>query len=70
MDKVNDGEKLLLSVRETMTLTGLSRNAVYAACHNGQLPTLKVGKRLWVSRPALLKMLENSRFNPTISVNS
>jgi len=67
MDRFNDGEKLLLSVRETMALTGLSRNAVYSACHRGQLPTLRVGKRLWVSKPALLKLLEESPLNATLA---
>ena len=65
MGKFNEGDKLLLSVRETMALLGLSRNAIYSACHRGQLPVLRVGKRFWISKLALLKLLEEGPLNLT-----
>jgi len=36
---------------------GLGRNASYAAATRGDLPTIKVGGRIFVSIPALERML-------------
>lgn len=43
---------------ETGRLLGLSRNSTYRAVKNGEIPTLRLGSRLLVPVPALLRMLE------------
>ncbi|HEU5003451.1 MAG TPA: helix-turn-helix domain-containing protein [Actinomycetota bacterium] len=47
----------VLSVEETCRLLGLSRSAGYRATSAGELPTIKVGRRLYVPTPALLRLL-------------
>jgi excisionase family DNA binding protein len=36
---------------------GISRNAAYEACSRGEIPTLRIGKRLLVPKAALDRML-------------
>lgn len=57
----NDSEKLTISVSTAGQLLGISRNSAYQAVHNGQIPTIKIGKRLLVPKRALEKMLEVSK---------
>ena len=44
-------------IGEAAKLLGIGRNQAYAAAKNGDLPIIKVGKRLLVSRVALDRML-------------
>lgn len=44
----------------TARLLGLSRNAVYAGIMRGEIPSLKVGKRIVVPVPLLRAMLGDS----------
>jgi excisionase family DNA binding protein len=37
---------------------GLSRDAAYRAARSGQLPTIRIGRRLLVPRAALERMLD------------
>jgi len=43
---------------ETGRILGLSRGATFQAARNGQIPTIRIGRRLLVPRAALAKMLE------------
>lgn len=54
---MNDGERLTLTVSETANLLGLSRNAAYQGVSTGEIPCVKVGKRILIPRLALEKML-------------
>jgi excisionase family DNA binding protein len=45
------------SVEETANILGLSRPTAYAAVKTGDLPSIRVGRRLIVPRYALEKML-------------
>jgi excisionase family DNA binding protein len=47
----------LMSVEDTCRLLGLSRSAGYRAVAAGQIPTMRVGRRLYVPTPRLLNML-------------
>ena len=50
--------RLTMSVPEAwQRYFGLGRNASYAAATRGDLPTIKVGGRIFVSIPALERML-------------
>jgi len=53
--------KLLLSVRDCVPILGVSRNLIYAACHRGELPTLRIGRRLLIPRRALEKLLSEAK---------
>lgn len=50
-------DSLVLTVEEAGALLRLSRNGVYKAVKEGQIPSLRIGKRLLVSRVRLEAML-------------
>ncbi len=56
LDSRWDGRSTL-SVEETAEVLGLSRAAAYAAAKAGDLPVVRVGRRLLVPRFALEKLL-------------
>jgi len=51
------GERLTYSVVETAQLLGLSRNAAYQGVLAGEIPHLRVGRRILIPRAALEKLL-------------
>ncbi len=54
-------EKLTLSVAETAKLLGIGRNSAYEAVSRGEIPVIKLGRRLLVPRLALEKLLANPK---------
>ncbi len=50
-------QRLTLNVPEAGQLLGLGRVASYEAVHRGELPVIKIGKRLLVPLGAVEKML-------------
>ena len=48
-----DKEKLTLTVDETAKCLGIGRNSAYEAIARGEIPVVKVGKRLLVPKAAL-----------------
>ena len=52
-------EKLTISVNEAAKILGISRNAAFAACRNGSIPTLKIGKRILIPKAKLLALINN-----------
>ena len=58
---VETDARLCISVwPDTGRLLGLSKNSTYEAARRGQIPTIRIGKRLLVPRKALLRMLEEA----------
>lgn len=60
---MNKGEKK--DARKTYNLwpevgdiLGLRKNAVYAAAHRGEIPTIRIGGRILVPKAALDRLLE------------
>ena len=53
-------ERLTHTVEEAGKLLGLSRNSAYAAVRTGELPTIRLGKRLLVPRVALERLLASA----------
>ncbi len=47
-----------LTVDETASALGISRNAAYEGVRRGEIPSIRVGRRLLVPRAALERMLE------------
>jgi excisionase family DNA binding protein len=53
-----DEEKLTLTVDEAAAALGIGRTLAYEKCRTGELPSLKIGRRILISRVALQRMLE------------
>ena len=63
---VNDGSKpLVYSVAEAGKRLGLSRGLMYEAIHTGQIPSVKIGRRILVPCIALDRLLEGNETNST-----
>jgi excisionase family DNA binding protein len=41
-------------------LGGLSRNSIYAALRRGDIPSIRIGKRIIIPKAAVERMLENA----------
>jgi excisionase family DNA binding protein len=56
MTKANPNKRTL-SVPQAAELLGIGRNQAYAAAKRGEIPTIKIGKRVLVSVVALERVL-------------
>ena len=56
-----DTEKLTLTVDETAKCLGIGRNSAYEAIARGEIPVIRVGKRLLVPKAALETLLAVGR---------
>jgi excisionase family DNA binding protein len=54
-------DKLTLSVEEAAKLLGIGRNLCYDRVKTGEIPVIKIGRRLLVPRLALEKLLTNPK---------
>ena len=54
-------ENLTMSVEEAAAALNISRGLAYEAARDGRIPTIRIGRRLLVSRRALEKLLEEPR---------
>jgi excisionase family DNA binding protein len=57
---MEDANRLTFTVEQVGSLLGLSRGAAYEAAARGEIPVLRVGRRLLVPKMALMKMLESA----------
>lgn len=55
-------ERLTLTAREVADLLGVSRNSIYEATRTGQVPSIKMGRRILIPRAALTKMLKETGY--------
>lgn len=53
--------KLTLSVEEAAKMLGIGRNLCYDRVKTGEIPAIKIGRRLLVPRRALEKLLEEPK---------
>jgi len=51
------GERLTFTVEETAKLLGIGRQLAYDRVKTGEIPVIKIGRRLLVPRAALEKLL-------------
>jgi excisionase family DNA binding protein len=51
------GERLTLTVEEAATLLGISRAFAYEAVNNGQIPSIRIGRRILIPKAALQRLL-------------
>jgi len=52
-------DRLTFTVDETRRKLGLSRGLIYQAIREGQIPSLRIGRRILIPRAALEKLLAN-----------
>ena len=55
-----DGSNLTLTISETAKLLGLGRNSCYQAARRGDIPTVIIGRRMFVPVAALQRMLSEA----------
>jgi excisionase family DNA binding protein len=55
------GDKLTLTVEEAAKLLGIGRNLCYDRVKTGEIPAIKIGRRLLVPRSALEKLLNDPK---------
>ena len=54
-------DKLTYTVTEAAELLGIGWSAAYEAARSGEIPTIRIGKRILVPLPALKRLLEQDR---------
>jgi excisionase family DNA binding protein len=52
-------ERLTYNVKETARLLGVSKNSCYEAIRRGELPSLRVGRRVLIPRNQLERLLSS-----------
>lgn len=58
---LRNGTRATVTVPEASAILGLSPWVGYQAAQRGEIPTLRIGRRLVVPVPALLRMLDGER---------
>jgi excisionase family DNA binding protein len=53
-------ERQTMSIEEAAKLLGIGRNNAYVAARNGEIPIIRIGKRILVLKEPLKRMLEGS----------
>jgi excisionase family DNA binding protein len=53
--------ELTMSVEEAASALGLSRSLTYQAVQSGEIPSVRVGRRILISRLALDQMLSGAQ---------
>lgn len=53
-------QRLTLTVEEAASALGISRSFAYEAIAKGEIPCIRIGKRILVPKVALAKMLEST----------
>lgn len=52
-------DKLVLNVNDVAKALGLSRNSIYEGVKRGEIPCIRIGKRLLIPRVALERLLSS-----------
>jgi excisionase family DNA binding protein len=52
-----DSTRLTVTVEQAAKMLGIGRSSAYEAAKSGQLPTIRIGRRLVVPRAGLEKLL-------------
>ena len=57
---VDQQEKLVLTVIEAAKILGISRGSTYNAVWRGQIPNIRIGRRIVIPRASLINMLKEA----------
>lgn len=55
---MENDERLTFTVKEAQKLLGLSRALVYQAIGTGEIPSVRIGKRILIPKAALYRLLK------------
>ncbi len=55
-------EPLVFTVEEARHRLGLSRGGCYEAIRRGEIPSIRIGKRILIPKSALLRLLDGSQY--------
>ncbi|MFC1847667.1 helix-turn-helix domain-containing protein [Chloroflexota bacterium] len=55
-----EAERLVLTVEQAAEILGISRPTAYEAIQTGEIPHIRIGRRILVPRAALEKLLANA----------
>ena len=69
MANVDAVERMTLTIPEAARVLGIGRTPAYQAAHSGELPTIRIGRRLLVPRAALDHLLSANARHATESTN-
>jgi excisionase family DNA binding protein len=58
----NQADRKTLTILEAANALGIGRNAAYEAARRGEIPTIRIGKRLLVPLVALERMLQGTAY--------
>jgi len=58
-------EPLVFTVEEARHRLGLSRGSCYEAIRRGEIPSIKIGKRILIPKSALLRLLDGNQHKVT-----
>ena len=53
-------ERLTVSVKEAAHLLGIGRSAAYEAVRSGEIPSIKIGRRILIPMRAIERMLDTA----------
>ncbi len=56
----NETESAILSVNECAKMLKLSRGSAYQGCLTGEIPHIKIGRRILIPRVAIQRLLESA----------
>lgn len=57
---MDNEEKLIFTVKEATQKLGLSKNSAYNAIQRGEIPSIRIGRRILIPKVAIDKLLENA----------
>jgi excisionase family DNA binding protein len=60
--KGRDGARQVYTVAEAAQVLGIARGSAYQAIQRGELPSIRIGRRILVSRSGLEKILSSASF--------
>lgn len=61
METNNHSDSLVLTAVETARLLRIGRGTVYEQIRCGNIPSIRIGRRILVPKAALMKMLEGAK---------
>jgi len=56
----DDFNRMVLNVEEARRIMGISRGLMYEAIHQGEIPSINIGRRILIPRAALMQLLEQT----------
>jgi excisionase family DNA binding protein len=59
LEDVKQSKKAALTIHEVATVLGLNRRTVSSATKNGEIPCVRLGRRVLIPRAAFIALLEN-----------